>query len=232
MLNLSDYQAYGQIYKCLKENPKLSNREIALSTKLSIMTILKFRLSIESDLGLPAYSGDEIIAAQQTQTTEKPRSLPQIEGQGKRLIIYKKSCPVSLRGEYIGKITKKSQSGAGIAFIEGYPCEIPGAFSEEVVKFRIEKIAEVQAFAKLIQVIERPIKVEKTIYQPIVEKPESATAAYDGKRCINCNFPVTDSHYDIYDGFCMKCYYNKIQSDDAIGMRRSGTYGSDRAGTW
>jgi hypothetical protein len=50
--------------------------------------------------------------------------------------------------------------------------------------------------------------------------------------CLSCQSPLPQSYYDDHDGLCPSCYYKALLIEAAKQERRSGIYGSDRAGTW
>ncbi len=227
----------GQVCHCLKNNPNYTNKEIALITKLTISSVIKFRPIAEKELGLPMYTGDPQPKQVNTPLQRTP-IFPPLQSKGKRrFIIYKHSCPVALNAEYNGKIVNITSNGVGVALINEFSCQVPGAFLGEIVRFRINKITENCAYTVLVQVIqknlahiENPIKLP--VKQPILQQTITLTTSYAGKRCSDCNFPITDNQFDLNDGLCASCYVQKEQSDEAKYKRRSGIYGSDRAGTW
>jgi len=52
------------------------------------------------------------------------------------------------------------------------------------------------------------------------------------KVCFSCQNPLPQTYYDEHDGLCPSCYYKALLTEAAKQERRSGIYGSDRAGTW
>lgn len=50
--------------------------------------------------------------------------------------------------------------------------------------------------------------------------------------CFSCQNRLPKSYYDDHDGLCPSCYYKALLIDATKQERRSGIYGSDRAGTW
>jgi predicted RNA-binding protein with TRAM domain len=230
-LNLSDCTDCGLVYRCLKANQYLTNREIAQITKLPIWSVIRFRAIVENELGLPKNSESQ-TNLQLKQAVEKVPILPSLQSHGKRFVVYKKHCPVNVTFEYTAKISKIGPTGLGVAFICDFPCQISDVGIGDLVKFRVEKIGENFAYGKVIQIVQEN-KTAKAEKQQIQEtKVQKADRNYFGKRCLDCNFPITEELYDLHDGLCAQCYYNKIQSDEAKGERRSGIFGSDRAGTY
>jgi hypothetical protein len=65
----------------------------------------------------------------------------------------------------------------------------------------------------------------------IPEKNET-TIEKNNLFCMNCGNPVTNTYFDENNGICPRCYYQKILLESMKAKRRSGIYGSDRAGTW
>ena len=50
--------------------------------------------------------------------------------------------------------------------------------------------------------------------------------------CLSCQSPLPPSYYDDHNGLCPSCYYKALLIEATKQERRSGIYGSDRAGTW
>ncbi len=229
-LNLKDCTECGLVYRCLKDNPKITNKEITLITKLPIWSVVRFRPIVEKELGLPKYC-ENTSNIKPKLSCEKNSILPLLQSQGKHFIIYKKSCPVTISSEYTAKISKISSKGLGVAFINDFPCEIPGTHVDELVKIKKEKINDSHALAKLVQIIQKnkEINVNEQV-QELIPQPQKNNNTAE-KRCLDCNFLISERN-DLYDGLCIHCYYKKIESDIAKGERRSGIFGSDRAGTY
>ena len=219
-----DFVEYGLVYQCLKRNSNLSNSVVARQTRLLIPRVISLRRCVERDLSLPSH-------IELKPTVEKPQLPIKIET-AHNAVDEEPEYPVNVGIDYTGRISNLSQTGAGIALINGFACEIPGAAMGELVKFRIRKINYDSAEADLIRVLQKPsVLVSPPVQLPVVMR-EHTKSEDIGKRCIECNFIVTEKIYETNDGLCTKCYYRKIANEAVKTERHSGLLGTDRASSY
>lgn len=151
--------------------------------------------------------------------------------------------PFKFGEEYTSRIKSMTETGAGIALVNGFSCHVLGAGLGELVKFRIKSIRANLCEADLVEVLQKSPKIQATADSMVQEAtvPEGSKAvdaevapeiADTRLRCSGCNSLIEDEDFDTYDGLCKQCYFIKLQSEIAKNERRSGTVGADRAGTW
>lgn len=222
LTQLQDFVECGRVCRCLRNNPDISNGEIARQTRLTVERVASLRIYLEIELGLPK------------QVQENPSASSKVKNEAIDNILdgEQTDYPVRIDMEYTSRISSMNQTGAGVALINGFPCHVPGALSGELVKFRIRKIEPVGCEAELVRVLQKnPIVVMSTAEENVeIEDREEKTEL--GKECIECHFPVATEDFATYDGLCKRCWYKRLHSEASRTERRSGTFGADRAGTW
>jgi hypothetical protein len=74
------------------------------------------------------------------------------------------------------------------------------------------------------------VRGERIVSLLIVSDSENGKT--EPTRCLNCHQITDQSYYESHEGLCMNCYYLAMAAESNKEQRRSGTFGSDRAGTW
>jgi predicted RNA-binding protein with TRAM domain len=229
LLTFQDFVDCGVVFRCLRETPGISNGEISAKTKLLPERVKNIRSYIEQELGFP------------NNPYEKPLAPPMSKEEARNILGGQRTeCPVKLDWEYTSRISSMSQ-GVGIAFVNSFSCHIPGTSLGELVRFRIKKIEPDRCRADLIRIVQKNLSASVSQVQESsgssVAKVEVEHSVPEDKRpkgptCIECNFPASKEDLELHDGLCKKCWYARLQNESAKDERRSGTVGTDRAGTW
>lgn len=142
------------------------------------------------------------------------------------------SYPVAIGKQYIAKITAIKNNVIPIAIISDFECEIPKAKLGDKVKFRVKEIIGDYCRAELIETLEK--ETQSVVVQSVTVQSEKKDLVLATKQpnCLGCTASVEQTFFDNHEGLCRICYYQSVMKNIAIKERRSGIYGSDRAGTY
>lgn len=112
---------------------------------------------------------------------------------------------------------------------------------ENLVPKAPEKVEEIDAGRERIVEIFAPSQARSSSsFTEAADKnndPEIETRSKEQKEnngivCLSCQSSLPQGYYDDHNGLCPSCYYKTLLIESAKQERRSGIYGSDRAGTW
>jgi predicted RNA-binding protein with TRAM domain len=222
-MHLQDFVECGAVCRCLRNNPDISNGEIARQTRLPVERVASLRSYLENELGSPR-------SVQSRQIREAhPASLRVVEV---AVSEEREESSVKLNMEFTGRVSGVDEKGVGIVLIGGFKCLVPGSSVGELVKFRVKQIGIGDCQAELIRILQKSTSPQEAEVQTSIKLEEKEEEEEIKKACINCRSPINDEDFETYDGLCKQCYYNKLQNEATKTERRSGTFGTDRAGTW
>ncbi len=213
LVTQQDFIECGLVNKCIQENPQLTTREIAVRTRLSINKVesLKFYLEHEKATNIQKYAQKKPDNKKQYEDLNEPHPPESFD-----------NYEVKLGGVYEG-IVESAQGGAGIVRIKGFACHVNEVELGDKVRFRIRAITQTNAETELEEILNKP---------PLPELNYKKKATKNVKRCLRCFTSITDKDIKLHNGLCMRCSYDKMRAAIVKNNRRSGLYGTDRAGTW
>lgn len=222
-MHLQDFVECGKVYKCLKNNPDLSNSEVATQTRLPIERVMHLRTYLELEFDLPK-------TIQSKQVMETRDSIADAE---KAVALTKVENPlVTTNMEFTGRITGVDEKGAGVILIGRFKYVVPGGKIGELVKVQVKQVGINECETELIRVLQKSLGVQPLDTKEPIEVPIEGEKADSERNCIKCGEWLKLDDFETNDGLCRECYFEELQNEAARTERRSGTFGADRAGTW
>jgi hypothetical protein len=114
LLQLQDFIECGLVYKCVKNNPNISDSEVARQTRLLVSRVAILRAYLEYQQDLPERAQ---VFSNASASLEKEADVVDDTFEDEEL-----GFPVQLNMDYIGRISSINQNGVGIALIDTFPC--------------------------------------------------------------------------------------------------------------